>query len=238
MHCARCLIKLTARGLCGGRGEISEIGVDKLGAIVKRIDEWEEAKHPRDEEGKFATGRRAQKVARVWNGKATVTHTTLNKAQTGAIGEKIAVDFLRNVQGLKDARPLHIKTSTHFPLDLVGDHEIFEVKTGVCSSSNTKWRVTLGQPGKAEAAWLRKASPAAKHAWNQRKAAEAMKRKQQVVKEFSRKTGRKLTGRTIGVIINPDAGAADVYAFDGFHAAIGWNSALAKQSYIGSYNYA
>lgn len=205
--------------------------------------EWHEADHPRDEEGKFSESGAAgggKKLTphkeRVWRGKPSETKTPLAKHELGQLGEDIAVSFLRH-SGLHDAAPLHVSSSVNFPLDLVGDHEVFEVKTGIASSGTMRWRITIGQPGKAETEWLKTAGKEEKAAWNKRKVEMAIARKQAIVKEFSEKLGRPVKPKTIGVIIDPDTGRADVHVLDGFHAAVGWNSALAKESYVGSFQY-
>jgi hypothetical protein len=221
--------------------------------LLGRFDKvWNESDHPRDEDGKFSekgsggsagetTGSTGKKLTlhkeRVWRGKPAQTKTPLAKHQLGQLGEDIAVSFLRQHGGLADAEQLHESSSVNFPLDLVGDHEIFEVKTGIASSGTARWRITIGQPGKAETEWLKTVGKEEKAAWNKRKVEMAIARKQAVVEEFAQKLGKPLKAKTIGIIVDPDTGRADVHILDGFHADVGWNSALAKDSYVGSFQY-
>lgn len=213
--------------------------------VVSGDAEFVEAEHPRDEGGKFtekgASSGALHSIkpvkARAWRGKATETKTQLAKHELGQLGEDLAVAYLRHI-GLHDAVPLHVSSSVNFPLDLVGDHEIFEVKTGIASSSNPAWRITIGQPGKAESLWLKTAGKEEKSAWNRRKIEKAISRKEAVVAEFSEKLGQTVKPKTVALIVDPDSGIADIHILDGFHANIGWNSPLAKENYVGSFQYA
>lgn len=173
---------------------------------------------------------------RVWGGRAVATRTAMAKPELGAVGERIATAYLRS-HGVGDARPLHMQSSSNFPLDLVGDHKAIEVKTGIASSGTARWRVTIGQPGKAEAAWLKTAGAEEKAAWNAAKIDAAISRKTAVVADLSQRAGTQIKPVTIGVILNPDTKTVDVHVFDGFHASIGWNSAQAKSAYVGSFHY-
>jgi hypothetical protein len=114
-----------------------------------------------------------------------------------------------------------------------------EVKAGLVSNGESAqhWRATIGQPGKAEAAWLRTASDEEKSAWNDRKAAAIMDRKAAALKQVQARLGRSVKPVTVAVILNPDTKTADVFRFSGFHARIGWNSSQARKGYIGSYRY-
>lgn len=197
----------------------------------------------RDERGRWASGGGAGKTelkqvkGPAFSGKQETLSSAPSKLATGALGEKVATSFLRD-HGLKDAAALNLKTN-NFPVDLVGDHQLYEVKTGLVSNGTTaqQWRATIGQPGKAETAWLAKAGPEAKAAWNAQKAQAIIDRKTAAVRAFSKQLGTKVTGRTIGVILNTDKKTADIHIMVGFHSRVGWNSALAKASYVGTYKY-
>jgi hypothetical protein len=177
-------------------------------------------------------------VKRAFNGAPVDTKTKLTKQETGAIGEGVVVAWMRK-QGIPDSHPLNLKTN-NFPVDLIGDHQLVEVKSGLVSNGTSaqKWRATIGQPGKKETEWLKTLSPEAKAEWNQQKSQAIMDRKNAVLKAYSKNLGQKVKGRTITVIINPDTKTADLYAFDGFHHSIRWNSEQAKNGYVGSYSYA
>ena len=162
----------------------------------------------------------------------------LSKLETGELGEAIAVEFLKS-QGHADAGLLNGEFN-NFPVDLVHDHEVLEVKTGLASNSRSahQWRATIGQPGPKESAWLKSVSPEEKSAWNARKSEMILERKQAVVSSFSDAAGRKVKGKTLGVILDTKSKVADVYVLDGFHSRVGWNSDTARNGYVGSYQYA
>src|SRR5208282_2069144 len=137
-----------------------------------------------------------------------------------------------------DAGPVNSEQK-NFPVDLIQDHELIEVKTGLVSNGSAaqQWRATIGQPGKVESEWLKTASKDEKRIHNARKKAAIMERKAAVMKEYSRRTGKKFAGKTVTLIIDPDTGTADVHVFDGFHHRIGWNSDAARAGYRGSFAY-
>lgn len=174
---------------------------------------------------------------RAFNGDVVETKTKLTKGETGALAEQAVTSYLRQ-QGFKDADTLNVGRN-NFPVDLVHDHRVIEVKAGLVSNAKDgqKWRSTIGQPGKAETAWLKKATPEEKLAWNNQKRAAILDRKQTVVNEFSKRTGNKIKGQTMTTIINPDTRTVDIYQFDGFHSSIRWGSPEAARAYVGSYRY-
>jgi hypothetical protein len=179
-----------------------------------------------------------QTSTRAFTGEPIPTKTQLSKLETGEIGEAVIVNYLKQFMGLKDARPLNLKT-TNFPVDLIGDHMLIEAKTGLVSNSKgaQKWRATIGMPGKAERAWLAKASPVKKAAWNQKKLQAIMDRKQAVLDEYKKKYGPKVKGITMTTILNPDTKTADIYRYDGFHLHLRYNNAAAQKAYVGSFKY-
>lgn len=189
--------------------------------------------------GEFASGDGLQETnQRAWSGRSVELRTHMSKLEVGALGERVALDYLRQ-QGFKDARALNLRTN-NFPVDMVADHEAIEVKAGLASNSDAaqQWRATIGQPGKAETEWLRTASAQEKAEWNQRKAAAIMARKAAAVRQLSKELGTRVKGKTIALILNPDTKVADIHVFAGFHHRIGWNSDLARSAYVGSFRYA
>lgn len=178
-----------------------------------------------------------QDGSKVFNGEPRNIETNISKQTSGAIGEHIAVAYLKSI-GIGDAEPLNMRTS-NFPVDLIGDHMLCEVKTGLVSNQKgaQHWRATIGQPGKAETEWLKTASKEDKAAWNKRKNQEIMDRKNAVLKDMTEKYGTPMKARTLTTILNPDTHTVDVFLFEGFHSSIKWNSEEAKRSYVGTFRY-
>ncbi len=219
-------------------------------------DGWQEKKHPRKKNGEFGrggvpnggtphaapgSGSASSKLTatkkRAYSGEPVELKTKLSKQESGAIGEAIVIAFLKN-QGIPDSRALNLKTN-NFPVDLIGDHQLVEVKTGLVSNgaSAQKWRATIGQPGKKETEWLKTLDPVAKADWNKAKAKAIMDRKKAVLRAYSKNLGKPVKARTVTVLLNPDTKTADVYSFAGFHHSIRWNSEQGKAGYVGSYKY-
>jgi hypothetical protein len=225
---------------------------------------WDPAKHPRVPKGSAAGGEFGSEVSAVVGligGKKpkgdapglklkavakaalgddmepVVLKNALSKLESGELGERIAIAYLQ-ANGISDARGLNVGRN-NFPVDLIGDHQVIEVKAGMASNGRAaqKWRTTIGQPGPAEAAWLAKAGPDEKAAWNQKKSAAIISRKQKVVSAFSKRLGKKIKPKTVTMIIDSDRKVADLYVFEGFHSVINWRSPEAKAGYIGTYKY-
>jgi len=185
-----------------------------------------------------SSGSLTQTSERAYTGRPVQISTRLNAAQTGAIGEDVITRYLRQTEGLQDARPV-TRDRNNYAVDLVAGDQVIEAKTGLVSNvpSAQKWRTTIGEPGPAEKAWLRNASPTEKAAHNQEKMVAIMERKQRAVDEISQRLGRPLTTRTISTIINPDTRTADLYSFPGFHPNLRWNTPETRDAYVGSYRY-
>jgi hypothetical protein len=198
-----------------------------------------EGEHPRAPDGKWTDAAGAVKIKptkeRAFSGRAVATHASLSKLETGAVGEAVVISYLKS-KGFQDAKPLNTR-ATNFPVDLVGDHHLIEVKTGLVSNgpSAQQWRATIGQPGKAEALWLKTASAEEKSKWNAAKKQAIMDRKLEVLRQFQAESDHAIVPKTITTIINPDTRTVDVYEFDGFHHRIAWNSAEAQKAYVGSF---
>lgn len=227
----------------------------KKGKSLREFDDTQ----PRDEDGKWTdgdgggdasdadnhgTGLDASLVKlkpskdRAFEGKQKPVKTKLTKQEAGALGEAVVISYLRSA-GVPDAQALNLEAN-NFPVDLVGDHQLVEVKTGLVSNgpSAQQWRATIGQPGIKETEWLKKASAEEKRKWNARKQAAIIARKQKVVRDYSKKLGTKIKPYTMTTIINPDTKTVDVYRFKGFHSRIAWRSDEAKKAYVGSFKYA
>ena len=165
----------------------------------------------------------------------------ISKQLAGAIGEEIIIQYLQS-QGFKDAGQLSGFVGTeknNLPVDLIHDHRVIEVKTGQSSNSDAaqQWRLTIGEPGEKEKAWLKTASGEEKAAFNAKKQAMIHKRKKEEIAKLGKELGYTVKGNTMTVIINPDTKTADLYKFEGFHDRIGWKSETATNGYIGSVKY-
>lgn len=179
----------------------------------------------------------ARSSERAWAGGLVRVRTKMTKRETGKVGEAVAIAWLQS-RGLRDARPLNAHAE-NFGADVIAGNQVIEVKAGRAGNSvkAQQWRLTIGEPGKREKAWLRTASARAKRAWNERKERMIVARKNEIVREVGRALGRRAVGRTITTIVNPDTKVVDVYSFEGFHSRIGWSSAQAREAYVGSVRY-
>lgn len=172
---------------------------------------------------------------RAYNGVNIETQVTLSKDTTGKVGENIVISYAR-LTGSTDARYLNLEDN-NVAIDLVHDTEAMEVKAGIISSKNKRWVVSLGEPGDKEKEMLAAMSKAEKSAWNEAKRKACIDRKNAKLAELSKELGRPVKASTVTVILNPDTKTADIYKFDGWHLYIGWNSKLAKQSYVATVRY-
>jgi hypothetical protein len=162
----------------------------------------------------------------------------IGKQDAGKLGEQIVVSWLKS-KGMTDARPMNLDQN-NFPIDLIQDHETIEVKTGQASNSKgaQQWRLTIGEPGKAEKEWLAKASPEEKAKWNAEKQRKIHERKKKVLEAVSKIVGTTVKASTMTVILNPDTRTADVFKFEGWHDRISWTSPETQKAYQGTYRYA
>jgi hypothetical protein len=175
---------------------------------------------------------------RAWSGKQAAQKKSkpLSKQQSGLIGENVAVAYSKAL-GFEDAKPVPDAITQH--IDLIRDHELIEVKTGlVHNASSHYWMTKIGEPGKEEKKWLERASKAAKAKHNAIKQAKILRDKRKMLKEAQSVTGKKFNGRMICILLDLDRRIADIHLIkDSFHQYVGWNSELAKKSYVGSYSF-
>lgn len=194
----------------------------------------------RDEEaGHPFRGNQYVTVPRVFAGKQVLTKDKLTKLETDALGERIFSEWAQTM-GLKDIQSLNeLHGVNNYPLDLAADHMAIELKTGLVSNTRgaQQWNVKLGKPGPSEQALMDKMSATKLAAWNEKKMQAAMQRKSDALKEVSQETGTRLTGWTVGLIVNPDTQTADIHAFKGFHRRIGWKSPDMQKAYVTTIKY-
>lgn len=194
--------------------------------------------HEGPRRGRYYVAEGREGAARVFGGKPVALAHKPSKLETGEIGEKIALQLLLE-QGFGDARRLSVEEAQNFPVDVMADHHVVEVKAGLVSNGESAqhWRATIGQPGPKEAAWLKAATPEEKAAWNRTKGKAAIERKQQVLMAIGRERGIRLKAKTYGIILNTDTRQADIFVIDGFHERVGWKSELAQHSYVGTVSF-
>jgi hypothetical protein len=209
----------------------------RAAASVKQAISSEAAPHKGAEKPVISKLTKMPAGERAYTGKPVATKVRLGTVSAGELGEAIITQYLKQEMGIRDAEPANPHV-TNYPVDIKGDHMLIEAKTGQVSNSTgaQKWRATIGKPGIEETAWLAKAKPEVKAAWNQQKLQAIMDRKAAVLKEFKKQWGQ-AKGVTVTTIINPDTRTADIYRYDGFHLHIRWNNDAAKKAYVGSYKY-
>lgn len=182
---------------------------------------------------KHATGGKQ----RVWNGEP-VEHTgkKLTKLEVGEIGEQLAMRVLEKINGVPFTT-LNVGVN-NAPIDVGGDHQAVEVKTGLASNGKTAqhWRATIGQPGKEETALIAQMTKEEKRAHHDYKREQVMARKYDMLKEMSAIAGGEVKPVTVGIILHPDGSKGDVYKFDGFHQRIRWDEAAEMGEYLGTYD--
>lgn len=161
------------------------------------------------------------------------------RQDVGKTGEQTVIAYLKQVEGAADARTAATDRN-NFPVDVIYDHTLVEVKTGTIAAGKSaqQWRLTIGQPGKAETAAMAKLSPAALAAYNLDKQAAIVRRKAQALHAIEQQLGHPVTARTMTVILDSDRKVADIHSFAGWHQRIGWTSQQAKNGYLGTYSYA
>jgi hypothetical protein len=224
--------------------------------------DWDEDLHPRDEGGQFSetegsgAGTRGpgggggpvrykrftvrvigESDERAFDGSQRSVERTLDKAQTGELGQAILMAYLGHAHGVESV-PFN-ERDPHSPMDFrVGD-VVVEAKAGLVSNSRDaqRWRVTLGEPGPAEKRMIAAMNPSERAAWNARKGEDAIARKRRALDDASEAVGRSLSMRTMTAIIDPDREIADIFEFDDVHPRIGWNSEAARKGYVGSVRY-
>lgn len=161
----------------------------------------------------------------------------LSKQIAGAIGEQIAIAYLQSL-GNADAKLMNTEQN-NYPVDATEDHKALEIKTGQVwvTPGAQQWRLTIGEPGEEEKAWLAKATDEQKAAWNKEKQKRIHERKEKAKKQIETDLGHQITLGTITMLLDPVQKVVDLYQFDGVHDRIGWNSEMAKGGYKGSFRY-
>ena len=173
---------------------------------------------------------------RVWTGEQHEGEATVNKLETGAIGEGIVMDVLSQLHDVPFGT-VNVNVN-NAPFDVSGDSLAVEVKTGLATNGKSAqhWRATIGQPGKAETELLKQMSAEEKRAHNERKMQAILDRKHALLQKMSEEAGREIHPMTMGLILSGDGTRADVFAFDGFHLRLPWNKYATDEHFLGTYD--
>lgn len=176
---------------------------------------------------------------RAFSGQPAQLKTTLTKQETGRVGEAVSIAYLKTIMGRKDARAMNT-AKTNFPVDALEDHVPTEIKAGLASNTRgaQQWRLTFSKESAKEKALYDSMTAEERKAWNADKQQRIHDRKEKVIKQLEKETGKKIKPRTMTCIINPDSKIADVYIFEGLHDRIDWQSEQARNGYAGSVKYA
>jgi len=162
----------------------------------------------------------------------------LSKQDRGKIGENVIVGYLRQHEGMADARHANTKKN-NFAVDIAYDHMLVEGKAG--GIGNTKkaqqWRLTIGEPGKKEKAALAGMTAEQKRVHNARKEQAIIERKAKAKADAEKILGHKVKPRTMSIILDHDRRIAHLYSFDGYHPRIDWTSDQAKKGFVGAFRY-
>lgn len=191
-------------------------------------------KHRQQAHAHKSSGSKSTK--RVWDGQPVEwAGEKPSKLEVGEAGERLAIRLLSKLNGTS-----FIALSeglNNAPIDIGGDRQAVEVKTGLASNGRTAqhWRATIGQPGKEETELIRQMSSEDKKAHHAYKQKQIMARKHAMLAEMSKIAGGKVKPVTIGIIMHPNMKRADVYKFDGFHQRIPWKDAESMGEYLGTH---
>lgn len=167
------------------------------------------------------------------------------KTRTGKVAEGIVKQHLQRIGQQVSGGSL---TVNNFPIDVIAFDKttktwgIIEAKGGLITNTRgaQHWRLTAGEPSKAVQAWLKTASEAETAAYHAGEAGRILARKKAALKiagELFPDATVKAREWTVLVEPTPHGATVHLYAFDGWHRRIGWNSSrkgLAK-AYQGSY---
>lgn len=172
---------------------------------------------------------------KVWQGQ-TDEKGTLDKLQTGSIGEAMVIQALSDHFGVKLAT-LNVGMNNS-PIDVGGPGVAIEVKTGLSSNSESSriWRANLGEFGKKEKELVSQMSPEEKKQYFTHKSQRILERKNKLLQELSEMSGEEVKGYTAGVILSPDGKKGDVFLVPGFHLSLSWGKYAKDDYYIGSYS--
>lgn len=226
-------------GHCKPSGQGRESGgrkpPKKPAADAKPRTPAEEADHPGV--GKDARVKVKKSKERAFKGEPVPLKMQLTKQETGRVGEKVAVAWLKSLGGVKDAVPLNTGNPSE-SIDLFGDSMAPEVKSGLASNGKDaqKWRITFSmEVSKEEKAAYDAMTKEQRTAYNAKKQKDAMARKVRLLEKLGKRRGKPIRPVTVTTIINPDTQTADIYMAEGYHQILRWNDPKAK--YQGSVKY-
>ncbi len=176
--------------------------------------------------GEISVAPTSRRTWRAVPGQTGYSHkNALDRQSLGRVGEDVALAYIRDMLGDKNAYIMSRRTS-RFPVDIVSPKYgwAVEVKSGQPSTTRGGqcWRVWVGQDSGRYASSRRSMSIAQIKRTNAKMVERALAAKTAVVKKLSREVGRNIKAKTMGLVINPETRTADIFVFDGFHALITW----------------
>jgi plasmid maintenance system killer protein len=156
---------------------------------------------------------------------------------TGAVGEGLAVEYMRNYMQAPDTQPL-VRTK-HLPLDLISREYAVEVKGGLVSNIRQaqQWRLTFSQFVGEEAERYARMSASERAMHTATKRFNIMQRKKKFLSHLNEAFKRELTPLTITTIIDCDRREADLFVFEGWHSRIGWNAPDTEDARRGTFRF-
>ncbi len=176
---------------------------------------------------------------RAWQGRMAEGQTSASREERtlqGRLGEELAARALAETRG-GTYESLNLPGAKPAPLDLIGGGMGIEVKTGSAARLKGAWNVTTGTLTTREREALGGMNPEERHEYWERRKALALQRKNQLLKKLSAKLGQEVTGVTVGVILNPEGTAGDVYLVPGFHPTMAWRKYAVDANYLGTFSF-
>lgn len=147
------------------------------------------------------------------------------------LGERVAMAFLRD-SGDTDVARLG---GTAIPFDVLSRQHAVEVKTGLVTNegNSAQWRCSLSAAKGAEKAVLDELDDDVKSMLMSVKREQMMARKRAALREVQRVMP--VVPITIGLIVDLEEPAVDVFWFGDWHLRLGWTSTEATTAYQGTF---
>jgi hypothetical protein len=178
---------------------------------------------------------------RVYQGKPVELKTKYNNDDTGRIAASIAMSYAKDHLKLKNPYLL-TQHKGYKAFDMVAGNHAVEIKGGLVSNKDAKWKSGKGGLWPAEKERRRKimatgtlAEKRAIARMDAKLEENIVPRKLEQMKRMGAEMGRRLYPHTIGTIINPDTKTADVFHIPTFEKITRWKQ-IGKH-YKGTFRY-